>query len=199
MDPAPEFLLSTASVVNNISLADIHNDSSQLRSFLLSNRNVPMPIPSAHVPAQVPSFGDISHFARKTTAEPDALSNFSPDITTNKSFKEFDQLSEVDLRRIVELKMSKLDQFNNRVMNKKEKLVYKKYNLTPRVLETLIRCQRRIRAYVMKRKFFRALRMNDILENKQCVLELGQSLKRYKRKMEDSKAPFYDGILDFIM
>lgn len=185
-------LLSTVSIAGTMPLWDSTTEASQLKSMLLSDRHLPPSLTPG------PSTSDSSTFARKSPMDLEDCSIASPSVIITAG-PDNEDLNDEQIRKIIELKMSKLEKYNSLVMTKKEKHVYQKYRLTPSVLATLVRCQRRIRARAMRRKFFQALRMNDILETKQCSVELASSLQRYKRKLEDMKTPFYEGILDFIM
>ena len=184
-----DLLLSSLSLANHLQQSTTMLSTTNLKSVFFSQQTIPdTPNTSTREP---------SNFARKSVSEPENLSTISPEIA--KSYQDVSNLSEFELRQIVEIKMSKMNLYDRLTLNKKEKTIFKKFNLSVRTLETIIRCQKRIRAFLMKRKFFRALRMNDLLENKQNCLELSKSLRRFKKKMEDLRAPFQEGILDFIL
>ena len=187
--------ISTDLYLSNVSLANHMQQS----TAMMSKTNLGSALFSQQTILDTPntSTREPSTFAKKSVSEPENMSTISPDIS--KSYQDVNNMSEYELRKIVEIKMSKMNLHDRLILNKREKIIFKKFNLNLRTLEIIIRCQKKIRSFLMKRKFFRALRMNDLLENKQNCLELSKSLRKFKKKIEDSRTPFHEGILDFIM
>ena len=186
--PQKDLLLSDASLACNVFHVPDDTDPSIFQSTVLSLKT---PETIAMASTRGPSA-----FQKKSNTKDELSSQMSIEPWTVPSEKE--QENEHEIQRIIDLKMSKMNLFNSMVMNKRQKAIFDKYGLNPRVLETLIQCQKRIRAYIMKLKFFRAIRMNNELENKQNCIELAKSIKKYKKKVQEMSKP-RDGILDFIL
>ena len=138
-----------------------------------------------------------STFVKKSIEREDNVSEFSLDPWKKKPGQ--NQENDEEIQRIIALKMSKLDMFNDLSMTKREKNIYSKYNLNQKKLQSIVKCQRIIRSFLMRKKFMKALRMNDYIENKQNCMELGKSLKRHKRKIIEQQSHTKDGILDYLL
>lgn len=108
-----------------------------------------------------------------------------------------EQLTEEQVRCLVETKMKNLENFNNKLQKREELNVIKRYGLNEKTIEILTRFQKRFRGWILKKKFFQALRMNDYIEHKKNYLALKKSLQRFeKRHKEKPFSKYYDDNVD---
>lgn len=109
---------------------------------------------------------------------------------------DLDNLADEDIRLLVELKMRKLEDFNQqleRAQKKRGKLA----SLSAPQLAALTNFQRRFRAYIVKKNFFKSLKMNDFIEHKKALFKLKRCTEQFKRKhrelafLENESLPDY--------
>lgn len=112
--------------------------------------------------------------------------NLTGPLSKHKDADDPENLSESQIQMIIEMKMQKLDKFNNILESKSVNALIKKYKLTQESIEKLKRLQARIRTWVLKRRFFRALRMNHYIEHRKNYLSLKKCVARYERLYEDN-------------
>lgn len=107
-----------------------------------------------------------------------------------------ENLADEDIRLLVELKMRKLDDFNQQ-LERAQKKRGKLESLSAPQLAALVNFQRRFRAYIVKKNFFKSLRMNDFIEHKKALFKLKRCTEQFKRKhrelafLENESLPDY--------
>lgn len=102
-----------------------------------------------------------------------------------------DNLSEIQLQILIELKMSQLDLFNSRLENKAAYALIKKYQLTQKTIDSVKKLQIIVRRWILKRKFFKALRMNQYIDHKKNYIKLKKCVERFDTKHQGESHAFY--------
>ncbi len=108
-------------------------------------------------------------------------------------------LSELEIRELVDKKMRRLDLFNSKILPKEQSQLMKKYKVTTAQLELLKRLQRRIRNWIMKRKFLKAMRMNDYVESRKNFLMLKRCMEKFDKKSSKEYNSYYESLLDLLL
>lgn len=99
-----------------------------------------------------------------------------------KSRKSIDLLSnETDIRRLVELKMRKLDKFNYKYSNRHSYCLIKKYNLTSSNLFALVRLQKFLKRKLAKKQFFKAINQRKLTAHRKNYKKLKSSLLKFEK------------------
>ncbi len=108
-------------------------------------------------------------------------------------------LSEIEIRELIDEKMRKLDLFNSRLMLREQNHIMKKYKISDAQLKLLSRLQNRIRSWIMKRKFLKAVRMNDFVENRKNFLMLKRCMEKFDKQSGRNYSRYYESLLDMLM
>ena len=108
-------------------------------------------------------------------------------------------LSEIEIRELVNAKMRRLDLFNSKIMLKEQSQLLRKYKITPNQIEQLERLQRHIRRWIMKRKFFQAIRMNDYVESRKNFLMLKRCMEKFDKRLRKDYNSYYESLLDMLL
>ena len=146
------------------------------------------------------SIQDSQSMAIRNEAYTFANKNFSQVLTYQSTHTDNSSTNDVDvthmtedqIRELVQSKMQRLELYNSKLLCKDQSRLIKKYGLSSNQIHAICRLQKRIRAWILKKKFFRALRMNDYFEHSENVLMLKRCLARYEKRMD---IPSYDGSL----
>lgn len=93
-----------------------------------------------------------------------------------------DHLNDEQIKQLVESKMRKLEKFNTKLERKEELALIMRYGIDSQTLDVLKRFQLRIRAWVMKRKFFKAVRMNEYIEHKKNYISLKKCVEKFDQQ-----------------
>ncbi len=144
------------------------------------------------------SIQDSQSFAQRNDVYTFANKNFSQVLTTKsnqtESLSAFDadvtHMTEDQVQELVRSKMQRLELYNSKLLCKEHSRIIKKYKLSSNQVKVICRLQKRIRGWIFKKKFFRALRMNDYFEHGENVLMLKRCLARFEKRMD---IPTYDG------
>ena len=96
-------------------------------------------------------------------------------------------LSDEQIQKIITQKMKKLDRFNEKLDKKDQKLLNLELSLTNEQIMAIINFQKRFRSFLMKKKFIKAIRMNDQFEHKKNYIQLKKSFKNYIEMTSDSR------------
>ena len=100
---------------------------------------------------------------------------------SNASNIDSDNLTEEEIKRIIEIKMRKLER-HNQALEKRDRKKLKDIKLSERGDKALRRFQKRFRGYLIKKNFFKAIRMNDYIELKKNQLKLKKCLEKFDKK-----------------
>ena len=67
----------------------------------------------------------------------------------------------------------------------------------PRHIKAFSKLQQRFRAYLIKKSFFKAIRMNQYLEHKRNFMKLKKCIEYFDRKNKSIVSYFGDSVYDF--
>lgn len=110
-------------------------------------------------------------------------------ISSFKSGHDFDGKSEEQIKKIIEEKMKKMDEFNEKYSKKKYYELKKKYSLKKMHIEKVVKFQRFFKSFLIKKNFFKAIYMNKAFEHKKNFLALKKSLRKFEEFLK--KNPIY--------
>lgn len=137
----------------------------------------------------------IGNDAETTITKPGAK-NKRPSFLTN-DYIDTEFLTDEQLQRLIDMKMQKLNVFNAKLEYREIVLLHKKYGLSRKHMEAIRKFQLRIRAWILKKKFFKVVRMNEYLEHRINYLTLKKCMKRFDSKNNDGKyANYYNSVVD---
>ena len=116
---------------------------------------------------------------------------------TDLSFKSFDtndflSMNDSQIKELVDRKMKKLENYNDVLEKRYLKTTALVGLLSERHLQAIVIFQKRLRGMVLKKKFFKALRMNDFFEQKKNYLKLKKSVSVYQERRKE-------GLVDMFM
>lgn len=69
--------------------------------------------------------------------------------------------------------------------------------LKPRDIKAFVKLQRRFRGYLVKKSFFKAIRMNQFIEHKRNFMRLKKCIEYFDRKNKSIVSYFGDSVMDF--
>lgn len=132
----------------------------------------------------------------KQLAEPSSPSAQNSAIFTEKvdcSVLEVDKMTPEEIRKLVEMKMRKMDAFNSKLeeREKAKPRIFGK-SLAENQVSAIRKFQRRFRMYLVKKHFFKSLRMNDYLEHKKAFYKIKRCLDRLETEMRAKGAAVRD-------
>lgn len=108
-------------------------------------------------------------------------------------------LTDNQLQRLIELKMKQLDQFNSKLENRDVILLTKKYKLDSKRIELIRKLQLRIKFWIIKKKFFKAIRMNQYIEQKRNYLALKKSLTKFESRNKGGRySDYYKSVVNYV-
>lgn len=123
---------------------------------------------------------DLPSFQQVSTQRLDSVPSGAEPSEKSLDMMELSKLSDVEIKEIVQRKMKKLDRFNLLLEKKRLNAQGLTELLTQKHLRAIEWFQKRCRGFLMRRKFFLALRMNDMFEQKKNYMALKKSLKAYQ-------------------
>ena len=100
-------------------------------------------------------------------------------------------LTDEQIKQLIEYKMKNLEKFNRRLENRDSMILIKKYNLSPATIEAIKKLQSRIRGWIMKKRFFKAMRMNQYIEQKRNYLLLKRCLDKFENNNRGGRHATY--------
>lgn len=109
-------------------------------------------------------------------------SSQKPSLAPRVGEADLESLTEEQIRSLVEQKMRPLDAFNRKLEARDRKRQPPK--LSESQTSALVRFQRRFRELLIRKNFFKSLRMNDYLENKKSLAQLKKCLDRFQKIKE---------------
>ena len=118
-------------------------------------------------------------------------SQFENIFSTFNNASDINNLNEQELKSIIEMKMSRLNKYNSRLENKIAYDLIKKYKLDDKTISSLKKLQGRIRCWVLKRKFFKALRMNQYIEHRKNYLRLKKCMEKFDNRYSSGYFSYY--------
>lgn len=111
------------------------------------------------------------------------------------SSEQLENLDETEIKRIVQVKMSALDYFNNNILTKEEKKIALKINLTNRQLKLLRKMQLFVRKYLKKRQFFSELKREKLKEQQANYLRLKASFEEANNASVEKESTFFSSMI----
>ena len=103
---------------------------------------------------------------------------------------EFEYFNDDQIKKMVSEKMKKMDLYNSKLENSKEWAIKRKYRLTDKDVKKVVRLQKWIKSYILRKKLTKALWMNRMIEHKSNYLKLKRCLEDFDRRNKG-----YSGII----
>lgn len=125
-----------------------------------------------------------------TTTYKADFSQTNPSLLTS-DIHDPETLTDDQIQALIVLKMSQLDRYNNKLENKEANRLIRKYKLTPATIASIKKMQAVVRGWILKRKFFTALRMNSYIEHQKSMLKLKRCMERFDKRHKGGHFSFY--------
>lgn len=141
---------------------------------------------------------DLPSIRQASTRRLDSLPSGTGTSEKSLDLLDISKLSDAEIKDLVQRKMKKLDRYNTLLEKRRLKLQALIELLSPRHLKAIEWFQKRCRGFLMRRKFMRALRMNDQFEQRKNYMRLKKSLKAYQEFVgSGKKSGLFDSALDY--
>lgn len=132
---------------------------------------------------------------------------FGADSQYPSTYNDINNLTEDQIQEIIRNKMKLLDKYNETILKKKNSLEYKwgrRFGVTarikrlqPRHVEAIVKLQQRFRGYLVKKSFFKAIKMNQYIEHKRNFMRLKRCIENFDKKNKSIVSYFGDSVYDF--
>lgn len=117
------------------------------------------------------------------------INNKDNSFSSFKSGNDFENKTDEQIKKIIEDKMKKMDEFNEKCSKRKYYELKKKYSLKKEHITKIIRFQKFFKSFLIKKNFFKAIYMNKVFEHKKNFLALKKSLKKFELFLKEN--PIY--------